>query len=292
MTTAWWRGLAPVRVEVECSGATHQVLWMDGVVRAPSHPEAEVERTLATLAGERLACIELMDIWARHQADLRVLALTSRGPGDPITLRPPGQFPGGPGAGPPGRAGWPVPSPLAGAATVSRVGLLPTAAHATRRSPQIGARPRPALGGGPFDDPLIRLITTGGQLGDRLAAQVAATWAERLATGDPAAGGKYPALATALYGRASAAVRAWLGDPRIDVAVEMIPAPERPGISRGESGITAALPFAWISEVWTPGLAVLLGRFTLRTLESDDHHLVLETIGSGLGPTSAVTIGF
>lgn len=292
MTLAWWRGLAPVQVEVECSGETHQVLWADGVVRAPNHPEAEVERTLATLAGESLACIELMDIWARHQADLRVLALTSRGPTDLITLRPPGQFPGGPGAGPPGRAGRPVPSPPAGAATWSRVSMLSTAAYAPRRGPQIGARQRPPLGGGPFDDPLIRLLTTGGQLGDRLAAQVAAIWAERLATGDPAAGGKYPALSAALYGRASAAVRAWLGDPRIDVAVEMIPATERPSISRGESGITAALPFAWISEVWTPGLAVLLGRFTLRTLEFDDRHLVLETVGSSLGPTSAMTIGY
>ena len=152
MTAPWWRGLAPVQVEVECSGTTHQVLWADGVVRAPNHPEAEVERTLATLAGERIACIELTDIWARHRADLRVLALTSRGPADLITLRPPGQFPGGPRAGPPGRAGRPVPSPPAGAGTRSRVSMLSTAAYATGRGPQIGARQRPPMGGGPFDD--------------------------------------------------------------------------------------------------------------------------------------------
>ncbi len=61
--TDWWTGLAPAEIGVRCSGAGHRIRWARGALVACDHAELEDERALAALAGERCACVELLDAW-------------------------------------------------------------------------------------------------------------------------------------------------------------------------------------------------------------------------------------
>jgi hypothetical protein len=85
--SAWWLGLPPAETLVECGGARHRVRWEAGEVSAPDHADLDGERTLAALGGERCVCADVVDAWAAHAADERVLVLGRRGPSDRIVVR-------------------------------------------------------------------------------------------------------------------------------------------------------------------------------------------------------------
>ena len=72
---AGWHGIPPAVAPVTCGGARHRLRWADGKLGAVDHDDVDGERTLAALSGERCACIDLLDAWARHAADVRVLVL-------------------------------------------------------------------------------------------------------------------------------------------------------------------------------------------------------------------------
>lgn len=262
-----WRWYTATQVQLDCSGQAHWVRWEHGQVVPLNHSEGE--ETLAALAGSTPACFELVHIWKRHVDDLRVLALASRGPGDPLIVHP--QTPTGPA----------TPRPLLGRPAAPRpmVATVPPGWPVARAGFAGGATAVP----GPVEDPLFRLFALAGPLADRLVATVAQSWAERLRSGNETTG-QHPALVAALYGRSTAAIRSWLGAPGLAAEVHMTREDEQPTVSRDDHGVGVSLPFSWISEVYCRGLAVVLGHFVLRVARATETEIVLDAVGTDLEP--------
>ncbi len=77
------RAFAPATAVVDCDGHRHRLRWEAGEVLAPDHGDPGGERALAVLGGKKLTCIEVLNAWAAHRRDPRVLSVLTRGPGDP-----------------------------------------------------------------------------------------------------------------------------------------------------------------------------------------------------------------
>src|SRR4051812_24434612 len=240
--------VAATTLDVACGDETHRLMWATGELTALDHDDPEGERTLAALGGMKNGCVEVLDAWSRCRHELRALVLASRGPGDTVTSTEPAY--GGAGlllspAAQPGLA------PPAGKARI-RLGssmrrgwsAYGATAHAVVRGSFVGGPPQAE----PEDDYSL-LFALGGALGDRLAATVAAHWAERIERGDvdPA---HRPALQAALAGRVWVAARSWLGDASADIDVRMIEPSEPPALDHDGDRWTLALPFRWVSRVW------------------------------------------
>jgi hypothetical protein len=277
----WWAGLAAAETRLDCGGQPHRLRWSAGQLTTPDHTEdLEGEQILSVLGGQSYPCLDVLDLWAGHAADLRVLILASRGPADPL-------------------ASWA--SPQSGWTGY------------TARGGFAGRRGRPAgsfamLTYGQPDDPddgLPRLIGLGGLLPDRLAATVIATWAERLRGPAGAAAGTAgahpvtaaelaaarPALHAALYGRAVTALRSWTGRRDLAVALTMIPEDQPPRLARDGDGIAAELPFGWLADVWSRGLATCWGRFCLTAVpDPSGDGWLLSTVGPELDSPRPVTL--
>jgi hypothetical protein len=129
---------------------------------------------------------------------------------------------------------------------------------------------------------LIELLTLGGGLPDRLQAHAAATWTRRLRTGHANLPGALPQLHAALYGRVLAALRLWLGDPALAIDLELIDPADARHLQRVDDRITVALPFAWLSEAWAPGLTTIFGRLCLAADTADGIHWTLDTVAPDL----------
>ncbi len=308
----WWAGLAAAEARLDCGGKPHRLRWAAGQLTTPDHTDdLEGEQILSALGGQGFPCLDVLDLWAQHAADLRVLILASRGPADP--LAPSAPLPSWPSPPfPPGRRG-----------RVRRAGTFSVLTHGRPEGP---------------DDDLIRLFGLGGLLPDRLAATVIATWAERLRdpavagsavdgpAGDGPAGGgptspdtssvgtsaavagaggaagagavtagelaaARPALHAALYGRAVTALRSWTGQRDLAVALTMIPEGQPPRLARDGDGMAAELPFGWLAEVWARGLAICWGRFCLAAAsEPSGDGWVLSTVGLELDSPRPVTV--
>lgn len=281
--------VAPTTMDVPCADQTHQLRWEAGELRPLDHDDPEGERTLAALGGTNNGCVEVLDAWSRRRHELRALTLASRGPFDALTFEPRNQ-----GAG---RSGVTVlgagPRPTLRARPASRRAVFGTSvssgwssysstSHAVVRGSQGGPQtPEPA-------DDYSLLFALGGGMGDRLAATVVAHWADRIEQGDIPASDE-PALHAALTGRVWVAVRAWLGDPSVDVEVRMISPDQLPSATRSESGWVLALPFRWLSRVWAPSLAVTAGRLVLAA-SRDGHVLTLTTVKPGNDTLTSMTL--
>jgi hypothetical protein len=276
----WWAGLPAAEARLDCGGRAHRLRWAAGQLTTPDHTgDLEGEQILSALGGQGFPCLDVLESWARHAADPRVLTLASRGPADPLITRP----------RPP--SGW----------------SGPTARRGRPGPPRGRARSFAMLSHGQPDDPdddLIGLIGLGSLLPDRLAATVMATWAERLRAGadsvdavrtDELAAAR-PALHAALYGRAVTALRSWTGQRDLAVALTMIPEDQPPRLARdgdgdGDGGgIAAELPFGWLADVWARGLTTCWGRFCLAAAPSGDNW-VLSTVGLELDSPRLVTLG-
>ena len=274
----WWAGLPAAEARLDCGGRVHRLRWAAGQLTTPDHTgDLEGEQILSALGGQGFPCLDVLESWARHAADPRVLTLASRGPADPLITRP----------RPP--SGW----------------SGPTARRGRPGPPRGRARSFAMLSHGQPDDPdddLIGLIGLGSLLPDRLAATVMATWAERLRAGadsvdavrtDELAAAR-PALHAALYGRAVTALRSWTGQRDLAVALTMIPEDQPPRLARdgdGDGGgIAAELPFGWLADVWARGLTTCWGRFCLAAAPSGDNW-VLSTVGLELDSPRLVTLG-
>lgn len=294
--TGW--ALEPVELPVECGGQTHRLRWAEGELRSLDHADAEGERTLAALGGEPSRCVQLLDAWARHADDPDVLLLASRGPSDPL-------------AGPddpsgPGGAGMSFMPPGAYRSTIRTTAAARPGARVTRPrasgsgrgwfayAPLNGPSPGAVPGLAPVEpeQEVEALLGLGSGLPERLVAGVIAAWAERLAAGDDRSRAAGPALQAALYGRALAALRSWLGEPGLDVDLSMVPPDALRSLCRDDAGLHLSLPFAWLGEVWVPGLATVLGRFCLAAEQTDDPGGAwrLTVIGPDLGPPRGFTL--
>lgn len=272
----------PVEVPIECSGATHRLRWEAGYLRAVDHKDAKAERVLRALGGDQCACIDSLDTWEAHRADLRVLSLASRGPADCLV---------------PTDDGFAVPH---GQMPMRAIGAQARMVMAARTRARIGpgqAGRRGWFGYAPLsraghseqaEDPLGRLIGLNSVIAHRLSVTVAAEWAARVADNHPSVGLARPALLAALYGRAVLALRGWLGDPKLDVRVYLDGAP--PSLTRDGSRLHVRLGFEWLSTVWGLGLDVIWDRFSVALLDSSPGQLRLLTLGRDLSEQQDVVV--
>jgi hypothetical protein len=282
VTRPWWAGLPAAEARLDCGGQPHRLRWADGQLHALDHTgDLAGEQILTALGGPGSPCLDVLDLWARHAADLRVLILASRGPADPLaTWTPP----------PSGPSGW--------------------TGHPGRRARRARAFAGMSGGGyrvlsrGPADDPDLgraRVIGLGGLLPDRLAATVIAAWAERLrgpagagreeSAGADAVAAARPALHAALYGRAVTALRYWTGRRDLPVTLTMVPEDQPARLARDGDGIAAELPFGWLADVWARGLTTCWGRFCLAAApQPSGDGWVLSTVALDLGPPHPIIL--
>jgi hypothetical protein len=67
--TAWYDGLAPVEVTVECEGSSHQIRWERGVLTLLDH-DRDAEEACLALGGDPNPCIATLNQWRKAQDGL------------------------------------------------------------------------------------------------------------------------------------------------------------------------------------------------------------------------------
>ena len=290
----WWLGLHPAHASVTCGGDTHRLRWEAGALQAIDHGDPEAERTLAALGGERCTCVDLLDAWARHDGDPRVLVLASRGPADPVAPQ----------------ANWTAQLTALPRAVAPSV-TLPSRATPRRNLLRRPRRPSMAAAGGwsvarsPISPPspaghmppgtqsegeVIALLGLGGAVPDRLVATVAATWAQRFEQADSELSSTRSTLHASMQGRVCATVRQWLGQTDVPVGMNLIEDRRAPTLTERAGMIQAELPFSWLAEVWSRGLGTVFGRFCLAASTVDGRTWTLTTVGPDLGPSAPIRI--
>jgi len=257
----WFRSLPSCQVQVPCGQGEHTLRWEAGGLELAAHPDAEAERVLAALGGDKALCVRVAEIWDRHADDLMVLQVGPRDAADRLTVDWE-HIPKLEEFSAPGQSGW--------VATTPRRQAM--AMHATRRYP-------PAAGQQFAKDrrttaDLVTLLALGPAFSFRLSGQVAAAHAERL---DPA---NRPALIAAVQGRLAPAVERWTGIDPDQVTVALLSDPSTPGTAEltghgAERRLLVMVPADWLASVWACGLAVV------------DRHLVVATVRPGW-PDAAV----
>jgi hypothetical protein len=140
------------------------------------------------------------------------------------------------------------------------------------------------------EEQTLRLLAAGGRLPDRLQATTAAIWTERIRTGHAQLETARPQLEAALYGRVLRTLRAWLGHPQLAIELTMIEPDELRTTVPTPDGIAVCLPFSWLSDVWTRGLAVTLGRLCIAAETTDGSSWTLDTVGPDLTHPTQLTI--
>jgi hypothetical protein len=140
------------------------------------------------------------------------------------------------------------------------------------------------------EDELLRLLALGGGLPDRLQANAAATWGRRLSTGHAMLDATRPQLHAALYGRVPTTLRTWLGEPKLTIELAMTEPDSERRLIRTKDAIAVSLPFAWLSEVWVPGLAVTFGRLCVAAETTDGSSRTLHTLGPDLTELTQIEI--
>lgn len=267
---AWWRALPTAETWVPCGDGTHPLRWADGQLSLPGHGDPEAEAVLAALGGEKAACLEVADAWQRHSADLAMLAVGPRAPGDDVRVswedvqefrenrlgtRYARRMPGAGLAAPqPGRApGRPMSRPMIPAGGM--VGGL-AAFGGPRPSPDLERLRTERL-------EMLTLLALGPAFQLALSATVAASFApggSRVAEVPD----HRPELEVALAGRLAPAAEAWLGvDPDLVDVRLLAGAPGWGELELAGQRLHAALPVAWLATVWAPGLAVVGGHLVV-----------------------------
>ena len=248
MTPTWWAAFPGAETRVRCGTGEHVLRWAGGQLSAASHADAEGELVLAALGGDQPECVAMLEAWGTHAADLDVLALGPRSPGDELVvtwelvdqlrasfgpaarsvpMRP------GPAPGPSSRGPGTAPGPA---------GSRPRAYAAPGTGPPGGSRPmaRPIRGlPGRRLSPeqeraraqrveLLSLFALGRAFQLRLSAQVASAWSAGTPAGAPGRPDRArPALAAALAG-------GWPRPP--DPGSASIPTRSRPLCTRVPAG--------------------------------------------------------
>jgi hypothetical protein len=304
----WWLGLDPAQATIACGEYAHRLRWEQGALRALDHDDPEGERALAALGGERCACVEVLDAWSRHAGDPRVLVLASRGPTDPLAAHAgwTAQLGTRPRVAAPAMAPPPAPAPRrqflrlpsrrgasAAAAQAAASASIAASAPAAPAPPAATVRGLPTL---PLatqsESELVALLGLGGGVQDRLVATVADAWARRLETGgvDVPVSAARATLHASMQGRLAAVLRPWLGRADIELELELIEAGGTPILTERVGVVRAELPFAWLAEVWSRGLATVMGRFCLAASTEDGSAWRLTTVGPDLGAPAPVVI--
>ena len=254
----WYDSLPAADGQVPCGSGSHTVCWEAGRLTLPSHPDAEAELVLAALGGDKPECVAVAETWARHTADLGVLATGPRCVADEVTISREEIE----------RQRMGMPQQLISGASVVRF---------TASSGPGMARPAPApgrlLAPGMAETlrrqeqrlELLELLALGAPLQFRLSGAVCAAWAGPDRAEDRS--GRRPELTAALTGRFAPAAGDWLG---IDPDAVTVTPHEGPGwgamelTGDGETRrLRAALPLSWLADVWACGLAVVAGHLVV-----------------------------
>jgi hypothetical protein len=262
----WYDSLPTADTQVPCGSGSHTVRWEAGQLTLPSHPDAEAELVLAALGGDKPACVAIAETWARHTADLGVLATGPRCVADRVRVSREEieqQRTGLP----------PVLSSGVSGISVARSGAV--SRRVTR--PGLGSGLASALGSGMAETlrrqqqrlELLELLALGAALQFRLSGAVCAAWAAPDRADERA--GHRPELAAALTGRFAPAAEEWLG---IDPDAVTVTPHEGPGWGSVEltgqaegRRLRAALPVGWLADVWACGLPVVDGRLVVAVEE-------------------------
>ncbi len=289
----WWSGLLPAQATVACGEHTHRLRWEEGALQALDHDDPEAERSLAALGGEPCTCVEVLDAWARHERDPRVLVLASRGLSDPLAAQ----------ADWTAQLGVPLGAVMPTMAPPSRMATRALLRRPARRraiaalartaSSQVINRPVPP---GRLslrtqaESELVALLGLGGGLQDRLVATVAAACAQRFEAPDSGLARARPQLHASMQGRVAAALRSWLGRTDLVVELDLIEDRRPPTLSETDGVVRAELPFGWLADVWSRGLSIVFGRFCLAARTEDGRAWALTTMGPDLGPPATVRV--
>lgn len=226
----WYSCLAGCQTAVPCGQGMHTVGWQAGALVLPAHPDAEAELVLAALGGEKAGCVELAEMWARHTADLSVLAIGPRGVSDEINVS------------------WDDVKQAVQAGPAFRAG---PAFQAGQEADQAGRR----------RTDLLYLLALGYGFQVRLAGQVVAAHAdqpdERVR----------PALTAAITGRLALVAEQWLGiDPgQVEVSLHTGPGwgtTELTGLGEAQR-LRVSLPAWWLARVWACGLSLIGGHLVV-----------------------------
>jgi hypothetical protein len=93
-----------------------------------------------------------------------------------------------------------------------------------------------------------------------------------------------------MHGRVSATARSWLGRADVEVELDLIEDQRAPALTERAGAIHAELPFEWLAEVWSRGLAIVFGRFCLAVSTVDGRTWTLTTVGPDLGGAASMRI--
>ncbi len=280
MTEPWWRNHPGAETSIMCSGQLHTIRWHDGALVLLNHDDPEGERALTALGGDSCECVDIHGSWNRHRDDLRLLVLASRGTGDPI-VQIDEQTLGFVRRTPAIQAGS---SPRSFLLRGVRSGSLAYSSQARFRTGPV------VLATGAPQDEALALLQLGGGLSDRLLATVLAEWTERISGDDERVAAERAALTVALYGRVTMALRSWLNEPDLAVALDMIDESDSPDLARGPDVVHARLPFRWLIDVWARGVSVVLGRFATKLLDAEENRQRVLTVSPDFGDIRPVTI--
>ncbi len=283
MTREPLSGLQPAAARVSCSGETHTIRWEAGDLVALNHADPEGERTLAALGGQSCACLDVLDAWARQREEASLLSALSRGSSDPLRTE-----------------SFPFPGPKAttappNAPAVLRAGGMPRGGsgrvislHSGVAVP--GGAIGPPAGSSPtLEEDVVLLAGLGHELTQRLVATVTAALLDRLE--NPHGPSPRPSLVASLFGRASVALRSWLGCPGLEVEFEVAEPDADPELRWDAGGsVRLALPLGWVLSVWGRDMTVVAGRFCLGVVESDGFRTTLISVSPNLEAPRPLTV--
>ena len=243
----WYDSLPAADTRVPCGSGSHTVRWEAGQLTLPSHPDAEAELVLAALGGDKPACVAVAETWARHTADLGVLATGPRCVADRVRISREEIE----------QQRTDLPPSLSRGGAVARFTATswPGMAETLRRQQQRLE--------------LLELLALGAALQFRLSGAVCAAWAGPDRADERAS--HRPELAAALTGRFAPAAEEWLG---IDPDAVTVTPHEGPGwgsvelTGQGQDRrLRAALPVGWLADIWACGLAVVAGHLVVAVEE-------------------------
>ncbi|MGH2887198.1 MAG: hypothetical protein ACRDPA_31635 [Solirubrobacteraceae bacterium] len=85
--------------------------------------------------------------------------------------------------------------------------------------------------------------------------------------------------------------RTWLGASGSRISLTMIGEKAKPRLVADEDCVRVELPFGWLVDVWSQGLATIWGRLCLAARRTDDGRTwTLTTIGPDLAEPSVITL--